>query len=164
MIGALLLLGIFGASGGAGGDVDNTVTPIGRTLTLSDATTAEEAIFAQPIDPSDTVDFVVNLVSGAHDADPAPFLIGAEAVASFTLQPAASAAALGLIVAADAPYPDPDITGGALKFWLKIDPASRSDPAFDGDGALMGVELTATTNTTPPRIKQRTVAARVRNR
>ena len=41
--------------------------------------------------------------------------------------------------------------------WFDFDVGTQADPAFDGNGATLAMELTVTTDNVPPRKRQRTI-------
>lgn len=115
----------------------------------------------QPMDPSDVLPWAVDLTQGEPTGSSAPFLLPGESVASFTLAVTAEAIAAGLSILADATYPPPTIDGLELTFWPTIAPEARGLSIFDGGGRDLALELTATTNSMPPKTKQRTIVITV---
>ena len=117
----------------------------------------------QPMDPADVVDFAVGITQGAADADPPPVLLDGEEVASFSLTLTAEAVAVGLEIRRDGAYPAPLVVDRVVTFWLGVAPAMQGLTVFSGAGATLGIELTITTTSVPPRIKQRTITVTVAN-
>lgn len=107
--------------------------------------------WAQPLDPSDRADYVVQLRG---------LLTGDEiiATASATLLP--EAVALGLSIIEDAQHGPAIADETNLEMWFEVDEDFRENAAFRG-GADLPVEITVTTNATPPRRFQRTMVLRV---
>ena len=117
----------------------------------------------QPMDPSDVLDFRGTLTQDEASASPPPFLLTGESVASFTLALTPEAIAAGLQIKTGDGYPPPVLAGLDLVFWLAVDPAMQGSPIFAGAGVPLAIELTATTDATPPRVKQRTLTVTVAN-
>ena len=111
----------------------------------------------QPLDPKDIVDWNYTLLRGVGDN---PFLQAGESVASFTLAVTSEAAAAGLVIKSGGGY-DPTVISNVLRFWLSIDPAHQSDSVFNGAGSILAFEFTATTDSIPARVKQRTFTVQV---
>lgn len=110
--------------------------------------------FTDPMDPYDQVDFLLTL-DGAGG-----LLETGETVASYTLALRAEAAALGLTIGTAAYAPTQPIAT-QIRFWLNVDVSFIANTAFDGAGAILGVEVSVTTNSNPARKRQRTVAVQV---
>lgn len=115
--------------------------------------------FAQSMDPKDLVDYQIDLA--------AKILETGEAVSSYTLTVLAEAAALGFTIAqgvadlSNAAYaPSLVNTNTGLLFWVYVNPTYVTDPAYDA-GVTAGLELTVTTNSTPPRRRQRSFGIQV---
>jgi len=117
----------------------------------------------QPMDPADVLDFAIVLTQGPPDAATPPFLLDGESVASFTLALTPEAIAAGLQIKTGDGYPAPVLAGLDVFFWLAVDPAMQGLPIFAGAGVPLAIELTATTDATPPRVKQRTLTVTVAN-
>jgi len=117
----------------------------------------------QPLDPADVLDFEATLSQGAADSTPTPFLLDDENVAGFELVLTSEAMAAGLEIRSGSGYPAPVIVGTVLTFWLGVEPALQGSTAFNGSGVTVGIELTATTTSNPPRVKQRTFTVQVAN-
>lgn len=118
---------------------------------------------AQPMDPSDVLDFSVTVTRGDPDDLPAPFLLTGENVASFTLALSAEAIAAGLLLKSGGGYPPPTFADLVCTFWLAVDPAMQASAAFAAAGLTLAIELTVVTTSTPPRTKQRTLTVTVAN-
>ncbi len=116
---------------------------------------ANAIVITQPIDPADIEIMQVTLQQGLDQ-----ILAPSEGVSSFTLGLTAEAAAAGLQI---------DTTGGrtttltglVLTFWVSVSVGHQSDPLFDGSGTALGLLLTITTNGSPARVKQKTIAITV---
>lgn len=115
--------------------------------------------YSRQMDPADIVDFQIVL---SQDGTATAFLEAGEAVASYTLTLTAEAVAAGLEIMTAGAYAT-SIAGNIIKFWLEVDSLSQGDPVFDGSGVALGIELTAVTNSSPARTKQRTFVVTVAN-
>jgi hypothetical protein len=109
-------------------------------------------IFAQPMDPADKIDFIINC-SDVLETD--------ESIATFTLALRPEASALGLQLGTDV-YAASVLEGKRIRVWLSIDPQKQGDLAFES-GAVLPFEVTINSNSVPPRRRQRTVAVKVVN-
>jgi hypothetical protein len=114
------------------------------------AVPAEAKVFAEALDPADIVDFEIDL---------SPLLEGAETIATHTETIPPESALLGLEFKTTGGYAT-SLTGNILRIWLGIADAQQSNAAF-ATGVTLPIELTITTNSTPARKKQRTVAVKV---
>lgn len=106
------------------------------------------------MDPSDTVDYTIDLSSAES------LLEGGELIASYTLTPLPDAQLLGFTIINSGEYLDSIVDGNKITFWCRVEEANRTDPEYV-QGYDMGIELTIVTNSTPPRIKQRTYVINV---
>lgn len=111
---------------------------------------ASTFIWPESMDPSDVVDFQIDCTS---------VLETGESIASFTFTANADATLLGLTVGTGASAPA--ISGNIVTVWLSVSDTYKDNIAFDGVGVTLPLTLTITTNSTPPRKKQRTVAVMV---
>lgn len=114
------------------------------------------------MDPSDRV-FRRISISGPDNilADGQfPVLAIGEEMVSPTLELSGDAVDHGLTIIETGAYA-PQVGPNYIKFWLEIEEASRTDPAFDGGGVELSAELTFTTNMSPPPRYQRTITQRV---
>lgn len=109
--------------------------------------------WSQPMDPADEIDYVVD-VAGLLD------VAGGEAIASYTLTLGAEAVALGLTIGTGA-YAVSQPSSTSYKIWFSIDPAFQSNSAFGGQGALLPMTIKITTNSSPARIRERTLVLQV---
>lgn len=148
----LLAMGVFGSSGGFGGSSD-VETPTARTIRFTQNGTS--FIAAQALDPTDILDYELDL-SALLDDD--------EAMASVTLVVVPAAAALGFELLSDPPYEPEEVDNSHIRVWANVDVASRGLSAWSGSGTLCSIEITATTDSTPPRVWQRTAKIRVAQR
>lgn len=112
----------------------------------------------EPMDPADLADYEAEftLETGTQ-------------IGSYTIAMMPEAALVGLAVRADMTYAPVVVngTGGSnntVRLWLDVDPAYREDTTYSGEGTTFGVVITATTNSVPPRRKQRTFTVTVRQR
>lgn len=110
-------------------------------------------VWEEPMDPYDVVDYTI---------DTTPLLSDLEDVASYTVVPLAESELLGLEVGT-AEYA-PSITDNVILVWLQVDPAFQANPAFSGAGQTLPLEVSITTNSSPPRKRQRTVVVKVMQR
>jgi hypothetical protein len=128
----------------------------------------ETKVFQESLDPRDLNSFGVSLkgVAVASD-DPLYITTGildaAEEVADITIVPLAEATAKGLRVATD-DYTLFQPTPTTAVFFLQIADAEQDNERFTGEGELLGVLLTVMTNSTPPRIVNRTLGVQVRQK
>lgn len=118
--------------------------------------------FEQALDPSDVVDFHVIVSQGASDAVPPTVLLLGEAIAQYSLALTAEASAVGLRIVERTGYGN-RLVGNLLTLWLEVDASMHGSPIFDGAGVIVAIELTITTTSTPPRIKQRSFLVRIAN-
>lgn len=109
-------------------------------------------IFADIMDPYEVLDFQVNL---------APLLESGEAIAAHSVTIPTESSLLGLTLN-PAGYSS-SLASNVLKFWLSIALAEQANAAFV-NGAILPIEISITTNATPARKKQRTVAVTVQQR
>lgn len=110
--------------------------------------------FTDPMDPKDRVDFLLNL-SGVGG-----MLETGETVATYTLTMRSEGVALGVSIGVTTYAPSQPTTSSIL-FWVEVDSTNWSNVAFDGTGTTVGIEVDITTNSTPARRRQRTVAIQV---
>ncbi|GEM_PF-1571144 len=106
----------------------------------------------ETIDPADIVDFIIDL---------SPLLEAGEEFATITFAVPPESAALGFRVMTEAPYAPLEIDDSHLRIWVSVEPGSAALPAWNGSGTVCAIEFTATTDSTPPRQHQRTIAIRV---
>lgn len=106
-------------------------------------------IWEESMDPYDVVDYQVDL---------SPLLEDTEGVASYTVDPLPESELYGLEigVAAYAPL----LVGTELTLWLSINSTYQSNAVFT-NGITLPIEISITTDSSPPRKKQRTVAVKV---
>lgn len=106
------------------------------------------ATFARTLDPNEQLDWLMPC---------APLLEAGEAIDTYTLTLLPEAVAMGLTIMSH------ELVDGdrSIKLWLTIDDAFQADPAFDGAGTALGMEVTLVTNSTPPRTRQRTALVKV---
>lgn len=114
------------------------------------AVPAEAKVFTETMDPTDIVDFEIDI---------APILETGEGVTTHTEAIPTESALLGLQIKTTGGYAT-SLTGTILRIWLGISSAEQANAAFV-DGVTLPIEITITTNSTPPRVKQRTVAVTV---
>ena len=107
--------------------------------------------WAQPLDPSDRSDYIVQL---------GPLLKGGEIIATASIVLMAEAVALGLTLIEDAEHGPSIANDTNLEMWFEIEVSMRANPAFQS-GAALPLEITIETDATPPRRFQRTMVLRV---
>lgn len=144
----LLATGIF--SGGASPPSDVT-TPAARRIVFTQAGAPASA--SQTLDPSDVLDFIMDLTAIPDEP--------AEDFASVTMVVVPSSAALGFQILSAVPYLPEEVGNGEIRIWATIDGPSRGLAAWAGQGTLCNIEVTATTDSAPPRTYQRTGSIRV---
>lgn len=107
--------------------------------------------FAPPMDPTDLVDYYLDLRGDT------PLLEPTEDVASYTLGLLPAAVAAGLEISAAAGYAPLLVDDGrTIRMYLQVAEASRESALFDGEGSSLPGILTVTTTSSPPRRRQRT--------
>jgi hypothetical protein len=143
----LLATGVF-ASGGVAVPSDVT-TPAARRIRL---TQSAGAVAPQSMDPTDTLDFIIDLTAIPDEPH--------EDFASITLVIVPASAALGFQVLSAPPYAPEEIGNGEIRIWATVDSASRGLAAWS-QGTTCSIEVTATTDSTPPRVFQRTASIQV---
>lgn len=111
-------------------------------------------IWTRTLDPSDRGDYVASLIGGTI-----PLLQEGENFSTYTLTLLAEAVALGLTIGTGDYATTED--GETITIWLSIDEALRSDPAFNGEGTTLPMEVTVETDSVPPRRWQRTLGVKV---
>lgn len=104
------------------------------------------------LDPYDSCEFEMDLT---------PLLDAGEAIADFDIEATPEAAAAGLLVGAGASAPA-ESEPGVIRLHLSVDPAKRESTAFKGNGTLLGVTGSITTNAIPPRDFRREFRVRVK--
>ena len=114
------------------------------------AVPADAKVFEEPMDPTDIVDYEIDL---------GPLLETGEVVATHTETVPTESVLLGLEIKTTGGYIT-TLTGNILKIWLGVLLAEQANSAFV-DGVTLPIEITITTNSTPLRKKQRTVAVKV---
>jgi hypothetical protein len=112
-------------------------------------------VFKAEMDPAEILDYEIQLKEGAQN-----LLEDTEQAASYTLTLYPEAVALGLTLKAGGGY-DPTNDGANITVWLEVSGGFQTDPAFDGSGVQLAMELTVITDNVPPRKRQRTVAVKV---
>lgn len=112
------------------------------------------------MDPSDVVDFIMSLTGTPALLD----VDNGEEIASYDLNLSAEAASVGLLIGSGAYAPALVADNTAVKLWLSVDPAKRSDCVFSHGGVEVGVIGTFVTNSSPARTFERTWMVRVRQR
>lgn len=105
------------------------------------------------LDPYDSCEF---------EMDFTPVLEAPEAIASFDVEAAAEAAAAGLVVGSVGDSAPVETDPGVIRLHLTIDPAKRASAAFQGNGTLLAVLGSITTDAIPPRAFRREFRVRVK--
>lgn len=93
------------------------------------------------MDPSEILDFTFKY----RDPDRPTLVVGETIQTIVSLVATSDAAALGLTIGTGAKAPTIINAGDDVLFWASIAPAKQSDPAFDGKGTRLGVEITVKT-------------------
>ncbi len=102
--------------------------------------------FSQGIDPHEELDFIIPC---------GPVLEADEEINSYTLTPLAEAVALGLTIMSGGGRDHNLIESNrSILMWLEIDDAHKTNPAFDGAGVRLPMEVTIVTNSNPARTRQ----------
>lgn len=109
-------------------------------------------VWPETMDPYDVVDYTVDVSN----------LLSSDSVSSFTIVPYTESTLLGLEVGTGSYAPS--ITGNIITVWLQVNVANQANPAFDGAGASLPLELSITTNSSPARKRQRTLVVKVAQR
>ncbi len=115
------------------------------------AVPSKAVAFSAIMDPGELLDFDILMNSGT-----VKLLADGESAASYTLALYPEAIALGFTIRNDGLYA-PVNDGTKLSLWFEVAPEFWLSSAFDGSGAMMAMVLTVTTNSVPPRRRQRTL-------
>lgn len=100
------------------------------------------------LDPTDVKEAVINYL---------PLLQAGEQIASFTITLSAAAVALGMSIPNTGPRAVLLINDNtAIQFWPLIDIDEQANPAFDGAGVSLDIEVTIITTADPTRTDQQT--------
>ncbi len=110
---------------------------------------ASASVWPEPMDPYDIVDYKIDCSSLLD--------IGDE-VADFAVEVLTESELLGLTLGIDS-Y-EPVLVGNTVTVWLSIDPAEQDNAAFVA-GVNLPLEITVTSDSVPPRRRQRTVVVKV---
>lgn len=114
------------------------------------------------LDPSDLRDFYADFGESDADGNP-PVLAVGEKIDTYTVLPSEKAAEFGLEVAQSGAYAHSKTNEDrTIKMWLSVTEANRGACDFD-QGIALGVEVSITTDSVPPRIFQRTWTVIVRH-
>jgi hypothetical protein len=144
----LIAAGVF--SSGGGGGSSNVVTPSSRRLSFTPSASSVTA--SQQHDPTDVLDYELNL-SGLLAED--------EEFTSATIAVVPASSALGFGILTTPPYAPEEIDDSHIRIWVTVEAGSRGLSAWSGQGTLCSFEVTAVTNSEPPRTWQRTGSIRV---
>lgn len=113
--------------------------------------------WAGEMDPAEKLDFGMDFRGGDD-----PVLEVGETIASYSLATTAEAAAFGLqIESAGAYSPAIDSAHEKITIWLSVAAEEQASAEFLA-GVPLGVEVTIITSNTPPRTRQRTFLATVK--
>lgn len=117
------------------------------------ATPPTTTIWADPMDPKDEVDYVLDFSTILQDD---------EIVESYTIELSPEAIDAGLLIMSGTGR-DHTLTedNRSVRIWLEVDDAEQSSALFDGDGATLPMVGTIVTNSVPSRTRQRTFAVKV---
>jgi hypothetical protein len=106
----------------------------------------------QPIDPTDRTNFVAQFGQLLEDG---------EIIDEVELTLLAESVALGLTIIEDAEHGPFIADDTNVELWFEVDEAHQSNAAFSGQGTTLPVQITITTDATPPRRYQRTMIVQV---
>ena len=109
------------------------------------------AIWEHSIDPYDVNDFSVDCTG---------ILESGESISQYSLVVLPQSELLGLQIKSGGGY-GPVVNGNIITMWLDILETEQGNPAFSGAGITLPFELNITTDSVPPRKKQRTLSVRV---
>lgn len=112
-------------------------------------TTAKKA--EAPMDPSDKVDYMIDMTD---------LLEAGEAFTDMEISVMAESALLGFQIETAAPYQPVEIGNGKVIVWASV-AAPQQNSAGWSAGILCGVEVSAITDSSPPRHYQRTATIQV---
>ena len=108
-------------------------------------------IFATPLDPDETRDFVINCSN---------LLEAGETIASFSLTLSTEAITAGLVLGTGLSAPSTAASDTQIVFWLSVT-APPAPEDFASPGTLYNIEVEIITSNASARTYQRTVAVRV---
>lgn len=115
---------------------------------------ATALVWPEPMDPSDIVDYAVDLTT---------LLDTNEGIASYSVILLSEAELLGLVIGTGSRSPQL-IEGTKLRIWFSILQDYQQNAAFSGQGASLPIQITIDTTSSPARRKQRTLVVKVQQR
>lgn len=108
-------------------------------------------VWPEALDPSELLDYEIDWSS---------ILIDGEEIASYLVEVPAESLLYGLQVGVPGGYATTVTNGTVMRIWVSVAVGSRNDPDFI-TGITLPIEVTVTTDATPPRIRQRTLGVKV---
>ena len=114
----------------------------------------DAAKFAEPLDPSDVLPFLVDLTT---------MLPPGQGVSAITVEPSLESAALGLQVGTGAMAPSQPQPVEVV-FWPLVTDNKKTSNSWQNDGTDVALEITVVTDANPPQTLQRSVILTVRER
>lgn len=142
MLTIFLALGIIAAAPSGSSDV---VTPAERVIELSRTNGFTAA--SHSVDPTDELDFVVDLTE---------LLEVGEAFSSVAIAVTPTSTALGFTIPGSGEYAPETVTNSTIRIWPRVALVDQADASWAGSGATCRFEITAETDSVPPRTWQRT--------
>lgn len=137
-----LALGLIGGEAVA----SDVATPAERVITLSRSSGFTSA--GHSLDPYDQLDYELNLT---------PLLEDGEQFETIAIAVLPSATLLGFSIPTTGEYAAAAVSNARVRIWPKIDVDEQDADAWAGTGTSCALEVSATTDSEPPRLWQRTV-------
>lgn len=126
--------------------------PQSEEPTVATPTAAIE--FENPLDPEEELDFVFEGENLLEE--------GEQIASGYTLAMSAEGTALGVEIMSGGGRDHERIEANrSIRFWLRVDPLFQGNAAFTGDGAVIPMQITFTTNASPARTRDRLFLVRV---
>lgn len=140
----LIALGVLGAAL-TGEEPTNVTTPTERMIVVSRSSGFTAA--AHTLDPTDVLDFEVDL---------AALLEANEEFTTIDIAVTATSAALGFTIPGSGGYAPVEVSDSRIRIWPQIAAEDQSDVIWANAGVACRFEITAETDSVPPRTWQRT--------
>lgn len=137
-----LALGLIGGAAGA----SDVTTPAERVITVSRSSGFTSA--AHSLDPYDRLDYELNL---------APLLETGEQFETIAIAVLPSATLLGFSIPTTGEYAAALVSNARVRIWPQIAEAQQNADVWNGTGTACALEVSAITNSEPPRLWQRTL-------
>lgn len=142
----LLALGVIGGTGGISpGEPSNVTTPADRVIVLSRSSGFASATHS--IDPTEVKDYVIDL---------SPLLEPGEQFATVEIDVEAASTTRGFGIPETGSYAVAEVDDSHIRIWPQIDLGQQGAQAWAASGTVCRFEVTAVTNSLPPRKWQRT--------